>query len=365
MSSKRATILGIESSCDDCSAAIVDVDFESANWARVRGLSTFSQVQIHNPYGGVVPEIASRSHLEEIHQEVWNALSAAELLGPGVSLLQAMERVDAIAVTNRPGLVGSLLVGVTVAKTIAYLFKKPLVGVHHIEGHLMSPYLDQETVSSKIFPQILLMVSGGHTQLHWIERPPLEWPEDFLVSSRLGRSLDDAAGEAFDKTAKLLGFPYPGGKFLEEASVGGNPHAFALPRSKPKNDLDFSFSGFKTAANLLIQAQTKNATLEKNRADLAASIQEAIIEALVDRLEIAVERHSPKSLCIVGGVAANKSLRAKIQSRWSLPLLVPTTKYCTDNAAMIALAGGNRFCQGKRLSFEESLSLSAIPYPEI
>src|SRR3989338_2768585 len=224
-------VLGIETSCDECSAAVVS--YEAGHAVQVLGLATHSQIKIHEPYGGVVPEIASRNHLETIHAMVMNAFVEAKM---------QPEQIDAVAVTNRPGLVGALLVGVSAAKALAYALEKPLVAVHHLEGHAASVFLDRpEPPEALEYPLLLAVVSGGHTNLHLVDRPPSGWSEAFLRESLIGRSLDDAAGEAFDKTAKLMGFPYPGGVHVDRGSKGGDPAAFHFPRALPrKSTLDFS-----------------------------------------------------------------------------------------------------------------------------
>ena len=340
-------VLGIETSCDECSAAVV------TEGLKVLSLATHSQIALHQPFGGVVPEVASRNHLETIQPMIDQALKDA-----GVS----EENISAIAVTNRPGLVGALLVGVTAAKAIAYALGKPLVPVHHLEGHALSVFLDQKIEPQ--YPLLILLASGGHTQMHFATAPPSEWPIDFLERTRIGRSRDDAAGEAFDKIGKLLGFPYPAGKWIDEAARQGNPKAFDLPRALPqRSTLDFSFSGIKTAASLLIAKEKQAQHLEKNRGDLCASVQEAIIDALLRKVFLAIKEKQCKSLAVVGGVAANSRLKARLSQECPVPVFTPVADYCTDNAAMIAAAGLVRFQQNHFFTGNELLKLNAIANP--
>jgi N6-L-threonylcarbamoyladenine synthase len=356
-------ILGIETSCDECSAAVVQ--FDSDRSVHVLSVATFSQIQIHQPYGGVVPEIASRNHLETINEMIDQALNKAKI--------QAKD-LEAIAVTNRPGLVGALLVGVSAAKAIGYAVNKPLIPVHHLEGHAASLFLRSNQDTSEelniTFPLLLAIVSGGHTNLYLVKSPPHEWPSDFLKQSLIGRSRDDAAGEAFDKIAKILGFPYPGGMWIDRNAKNGNAEEFTLPRALPqKATYDFSFSGLKTAASLLVEKLKKEGQFEAKLADVCASVQEAIIDALLNKMFRAVREHRCQSLAIVGGVAANSRLRARLSSEWKSaglvsPPVFPPLSYCTDNAAMIAAAGGFRFRQGRFLKRNEYLTLNAIANPE-
>ncbi len=350
-------ILGIESSCDECSASVLM--HEGANFTPL-SVSTFSQIELHQPFGGVVPEVASRNHLEQIEPVIKDALKDAKV---------SYEDIDAIAVTNRPGLIGALLVGVTAAKAIAYAMDKPLVPVHHLEGHLMSAFLKSNNSSapSVEFPAVFLMVSGGHTNIHYIENPPLLWTPDLLKTSLVGRSIDDAAGEAFDKTAKILGFPYPGGKWIDQFAQKGNPQAYELPRGlKQKDSPDFSFSGLKTAVMLLAQRLhlQSEGVREDVLADVCASVQEAIIDPLIRKALAIVKAKRAKSIVVVGGVAANSRLRERLKKESPVAVLYPDLQYCTDNAAMIAAAGAVRFYQGQGLKAEQFLKLNAFAIAE-
>lgn len=350
-------ILGIESSCDDCSASLIECDStrDTHPYFKVLSLKTRAQDEKHTLFGGVVPEIASRSHLESIHDIIRETLEGARI---------DRTSIDAVAVTTNPGLIGSLLVGVSAAKAIAYTWSKPLVPINHLEGHAMSVFLDQETDIQ--YPALFFLVSGGHTQLYLVKSPPHEWQANWLSTQLLGRSLDDAAGEAFDKSAKLLGFPYPGGTWIDKtAAESGNPNAYDLPRPLSKKDtLDFSFSGLKTAVHLLIESikEKKQITdLKPLLPNLCASIQEAIIDTLLAKITRAYETHECRSVVLVGGVAANSRLRTKIKQQKFDNVTFPKSSYCTDNAAMIAAAGAMRFIRGEVLEGEPLLLAKASP----
>ena len=317
-------ILGIETSCDETAAALVTADGE------VRASVIASQAELHARYGGVVPEIASRRHLELVGPVVREALGAA-----GASL----DDVDAVAVTQGPGLVGALLVGVSAAKALAWSRKLPLVPVDHLDGHVASLYIDPGLDTTQIEPPfVCLLASGGHTQLLAVRERG--------SSELLGTTLDDAAGEAFDKGARLLGLGYPGGAAIDRLAQEGDPTAFAFPVAKLEG-LDFSFSGLKTALLYTVK-RLDGAELDARRADLAASYQHAIVTALSRRVADAVRETGLDRVAVVGGVAANSGLRAALPDAVFAPLA-----YCTDNAAMIASAA--RFVE--RLPYPRYLDL--------
>ena len=314
-------ILGIESSCDETSAALVE------DGRRVLASVVASQVDLHAKYGGVVPELASRAHVECLIPVLAETLAAA-----GCDVADA----DAIAVVNTPGLIGSLLMGVTAAKTLAWLLAKPLVAVNHIEAHIYSVCLDGDAAP---WPCVSLVVSGGHTSL-FHSRGPLE-------HKSLGRTLDDAAGEAFDKVAAILELPYPGGPSIDKLSQQGNPAAIHFKRSAVgENGLDFSFSGIKTAVLYHVRghdlSRTAAALSEAAKADVAASFQEAVVDMLVESALRAADLCAVDTIVLGGGVAANSRLRAKLMAaaqRANLACLIPPLKFCTDNAAMAAGLG--------------------------
>lgn len=327
-------ILAIESSCDETAAAVV------RNGREVLSNVISSQIDLHTLYGGVVPEIASRKHIERINQVIEEALSTA-----GVSL----EQMDAVAVTYGPGLVGALLVGVAEAKAIAYAAGKPLVGVHHIEGHIAANFIEHPELEP---PFLSLVVSGGHTHLVRVE--------DYGVFTILGRTRDDAAGEAFDKVARAIGLGYPGGPKIDRVAREGDPEAIAFPRTHMEDaPYDFSFSGLKSAVlNYINGCQMKGQ--EYRQADIAASFQKAVTDVLVGNAMRAVEEYHADRFAIAGGVAANSALRQAMKEACEergVKLYYPSPVYCTDNAAMIGVAGYYEYQKGVR----HGLDLNAIP----
>lgn len=309
-------VLGIETSCDETGLAIVK------DGCTVLANEVASQIDVHKEFGGVVPEIASRQHTKIISQLTQKVLRDAEL---------TPERLDAIAVTVGPGLQGSLMVGTCFGKALAYVWKKPFVPVHHIEGHIYSAFLGEKTPE---FPMLALIVSGGHTQLI-----RCDGPHDYNI---IGTTRDDAVGESFDKVARLLGLPYPGGPSIQRAAAEGNPEAYPFPRAMvTKDTLDFSYSGLKTA---VLYAMRENP--QANVADIAASFQAAAVDALIRKTVQALEITGLPRLVVAGGVAANKLLRERLEQDIPVPVFVPPFKYCIDNGAMIAAAGAARFANG-------------------
>jgi N6-L-threonylcarbamoyladenine synthase len=315
-------VLGIESSCDECAAAVVEDGFV------LLGQQVASQISIHSPYGGVVPELASRDHIRKVLPVVEGALREAHL---------RLHEIDGIGVTAGPGLIGSLLIGTTVAKGLAWVLEKPLVGVHHLEAHLHAIRLERPDFP---YPHLGLVVSGGHTSLFRVEG---------LGRLRLlGRTLDDAAGEAFDKVAKVLGLDYPGGISIERTAIGGDPKALSFPRPLPGRNLDFSFSGLKTAA--AVRVKQGGRPLGKALTDFAASFQEAIVDTLVNKTMKAAISEKLGTVLVAGGVAANRRLREKMQQRSKkegLEVVFPSLQFCTDNAAMVAALGLTQLKAGR------------------
>lgn len=325
-------ILGIESSCDETAAAVV------AGGRRVLSNIIASQVDLHKKYGGVVPEIASRKHLEAVLPVIKEGLSAA-----GVTLAD----VDAIAVTHGPGLVGTLLVGLSAAKALAYATDKPLIGVNHLHGHIAANFLADEPPE---FPLVCLVVSGGHTDLIYMT--------GHGQMELLGRTRDDAAGEAFDKAARSVGLGYPGGPQVERLAAFGDPEAVPLPQARTEAPYDFSFSGLKTA--VLQYAQKKGPLADQQRADLAASFQRAVTGVLADKTLKAARAMGVRQVIMAGGVAANGALRRAMGETLAphgIRLGFPPPVLCTDNAAMIAAAGHYLYEAGVR----SNLDLNAIP----
>lgn len=327
-------ILAIESSCDETAAAVVK------NGREVLSNVISSQIALHTLYGGVVPEIASRKHIEKINQVIEQALAEA-----GTEL----DEVDAIGVTYGPGLVGALLVGVAEAKAIAYATGKPLVGVHHIEGHIAANFIEHRELEP---PFLCLVVSGGHTHLVCVK--------DYGKFEILGRTRDDAAGEAFDKVARAIGLGYPGGPKIDRAAREGNPEAIAFPRAHVEDaPYDFSFSGVKSAVlNYLNGCRMKGE--EYVQADVAASFQKAVTDVLVANAMHAVEEYGLKKFALAGGVASNTALRAAMKEACEergIDLYYPSPVYCTDNAAMIGAAAYYEYMAGTRHGWD----LNAVP----
>ena len=322
MQEKSVDILGIETSCDETAAAVV------ADGKTVKSSVVASQTKLHEKYGGVVPEIASRAHIENIYPVITEALAQAGI---------GKNDVDAIAVANQPGLTIALMVGVTAAKTLSFVWGKPLIAINHLHAHMQSAVITDEHLE---LPAVALIVSGGHTSLYDYRSP--------LEPKLLGSTIDDAAGEAFDKVATILNLPYPGGPAIEKVAQKGNPKAIDFPRSMlGKNSLDFSFSGIKTAVLYYCCGQDMKGRnrvykmSEQEIADIAASFQQAVIDVLVKKTERAAKRIGAKTVLLGGGVAANTLLRESLQ-KWcdkSVPpkkLLVAPKPYCTDNAVMVA-----------------------------
>ena len=331
---KDVYILAIESSCDETAAAVVK------NGREVLSNIIYSHIALHTEYGGVVPEIASRKHIEKINQVIEQALSEAHM---------ELKEMDAIAVTYGPGLVGALLVGVSAAKAISFASGIPLVGVHHIEGHISANYIENKELEP---PFVCLVVSGGHSHLVVVK--------DYGEYEILGRTRDDAAGEAFDKVARAIGLGYPGGPKIDKISKEGNPEAIHFPRAKvAEAEYDFSFSGLKSAVlNYLNSCQMKGE--EINRADVAASFQKAVIDVLVEHSMDAVKRYGFNKFAIAGGVASNSSLRAAFETACTernIQFYHPSPIFCTDNAAMIGTAGYYEFIKGVRSGYD----LNAVP----
>lgn len=331
---QEVLILAIESSCDETAAAVVK------NGREVLSNVIFSQIDLHTVYGGVVPEIASRKHIEKINQVIEEALKKADV---------TLDDITAIAVTYGPGLVGALLVGVSAAKAISFATGKPLVGVHHIEGHISANFIENKELAP---PFVCLVVSGGHSHLVLVK--------DYGEYEIIGRTRDDAAGEAFDKVARAIGLGYPGGPKIDKVSKEGNPDAVHFPRAKVgENEYDFSFSGLKSAVlNYLNSCQMKGE--EICQADIAASFQKAVIEVLVGHAMHAVKEYDCKKFAIAGGVASNSSLRAAFEqecAKAGIEFFHPSPIYCTDNAAMIGTAGYYEYIKGVR----SGMDLNAVP----
>lgn len=320
---KRNLILGIESSCDETSICVLE------NGHKILSNIIATQIPIHSKFGGVVPEIASRQHVEAIAPVLAEALEQA-----GASLAE----IDAVAVTYGPGLVGALLVGLIFAKGLAFALDKPLIGVNHLEGHFYANYLCHEELRP---PFIALVVSGGHTSLLHVK--------DFNSFEILGQTQDDAAGEAFDKVARVLGLGYPGGPLVDNLALQGNPEAIVFPKAKLDGRYDFSFSGLKSAViNYINSAKQKDLTID--RADVCACFQKAAIEAIADKCELALQDFQMDKLVMAGGVSANSGLRQILKTRAEkvgAKLYYPNNILCTDNAAMIACRGYYMYINGQ------------------
>lgn len=326
-------LLGIETSCDDTATAVV------RDGRHVLASVSTNQDEFHAKYGGIVPEIASRQHVALLSAAVDDALERASI---------SLERVDGIAVTRGPGLIGSLVVGVAAAKALAFALGKPLYAVNHLHGHIFAAFLDREDAIP--YPFLALLVSGGHSQLVAVRSP--------INMQIIGRTRDDAAGEAYDKTARLLGLGYPGGPQLDRLARDGNPKAFSFPRHRPDpGTLDMSFSGLKTSVRYFLESDEGRAA---DARDVAASFQAAVLDVLLSRVDRAFAGGEYRALVLSGGVAANSELQARVRA-WSernaVPAFIPPPRYCTDNAAMIAAAA---YVQREHVC-EDPLTLSADP----
>ncbi|MCX7994140.1 MAG: tRNA (adenosine(37)-N6)-threonylcarbamoyltransferase complex transferase subunit TsaD [Fimbriimonadales bacterium] len=330
-------ILGIETSCDETSVAVLE-------GRSVCSSVVASQADLHAQWGGVVPEAAARQHVERLSPLLQQALDEAGI---------ALHQIDGVAVTNRPGLVGALVVGLAAAKALAFALRIPMVGVNHLEGHLYSAFLTEPNADIP-FPHLALIVSGGHTELVLARGHG-----DYTL---LGHTLDDAAGEAFDKTARLLHLGYPGGPEIDRRAKQGDPHAFAFPRARVEG-WNFSFSGLKTAVRREVERlQGQGALDEATLNDLCASFQQAVLDVLVEKAIAAAHAYGVDTLTVVGGVAANSGLQTQMRAachNMRLNLKIPPPKYCTDNAAMIALAGYFRLKAGERADYDLDAYASA------
>lgn len=321
-----ARILAIESSCDETACAVIE------NGRVLLASTVASQMEMHARYGGVFPEVASRQHVLSIIPVVEQALAKSSL---------TLNDVDAIAVTRGPGLAGSLVVGMNMAKGLALGLNRPLIGVNHLEGHIYSSWIynaGEPIPPAPQFPLMALLVSGGHTELNLMT--------DHLTYKRLGSTLDDAAGEAFDKVGRLLGLPFPGGPAIQKAAESGDAARFKFPRAKLDNPHDFSFSGLKTAVLYAVNAlKKKNEILPVE--DLAASFQETVVDILFKKTMLAAREFNAKEILVAGGVSANRVLRNRFQSQTEFNVHIPAFSLCTDNAAMIAAAGYYHYAVGQ------------------
>ena len=359
-------ILGIESSCDETAAAVVE------DGKRLLSNVVHSQIDIHAEYGGVVPEVAARSHIEMINPVINKALVDANC---------KWDDIDAIAVTYAPGLIGSLLVGTLAARTLAVLKQKPLYAIHHVEAHVYANFITEQAAPLSLalpskqpsFPVLALIVSGGHSQLVLFR--------DHGDYELLGQTTDDAVGEAFDKVAKILGLPYPGGPSIAKAALEGDPHKYQLPKAKVQGAYDFSFSGLKTAVLRAVQRETgvdftfpshqlPERVTQRQRVDFAASFQRIAVETLVDKAEKAFRDYSPVSVVIAGGVAANEELRRELSERLPIEIEYAPMQLCTDNAAMIAtlgyyVASGTKPIDPYTLDVTPSLSMTKTAWKNV
>lgn len=346
---KVMRVLAIETSCDETAVAVLSGEGENLHLEKsiVR-----SQIDLHETYGGVVPEVAAREHLQLMMPLLHQALNDTT---PSNFPMSKGENVDVIAVTAGPGLAPALRVGVETAKALAWAWQKPLVPVCHLEGHIYAPWL---TSTAPSFPALALIVSGGHTELVLMT--------DHGKFERLGETLDDAAGEAFDKVAKMLGLGYPGGPKVAQLAEGGDAKAFAFPRAMlDRTDLVFSFAGLKTSVLYTLRKHEDKLADPKFKADIAASFQEAVVDVLVQKTLRAIKQVKPASVILAGGVAANIALRARLDEacqKMGVPLFVPEFKYSMDNAAMIAVAG---YFRAQRGDFVEPTALQADPNMDI
>jgi len=325
MTSKNIYILAIESSCDDTAAAVLLNDKLLSNVVATQ--------DIHQKYGGVVPELASRAHQQNIVPVIHRAIAQANI---------DKKDINAIAFTRGPGLMGSLLVGTSFAKSLAMGLNVPLIEVNHMQAHILAHFIDEENFSKPEFPFLALTISGGHTQIVKVT--------DHFEMEVLGQAIDDAVGEAFDKSAKIMGMPYPGGPLIDKYAQNGNPKAFKFTKPKVAG-LDFSFSGLKTAVLYFIQKQVKENPkfIEENRDDICASIQYTIVEILMDKLKIAVKQTGINQIAIGGGVSANSGIRNTLkeaEKKYGWKTYIPKFEYTTDNAAMIGIVGYYKYLKG-------------------
>jgi N6-L-threonylcarbamoyladenine synthase len=328
-------VLAIESSCDETAAAVV----RDGRW--IEGNAVASQIAIHQQYGGIVPEVASRAHVDALVPVIRDALEQAEV---------RWDDVDVITATKGPGLAGSLLIGLNGAKAVAYGRGLPFVGVNHLEGHIYANWLAPAADETKgppapEFPLLCLVVSGGHSDLVLMR--------DHGELVRLGRTRDDAAGEAFDKVARMLGLGFPGGPLIQKAAEDGDPTRFPLARAWMKGSYDFSFSGVKTAALRLVESLPRD---DLPVADIAAAFQDSVADVLSAKTAQAATEYGVRQVAVAGGVAANSALRKLMQERSPVPVLLPPIRYCTDNAAMIGAAGYFRYARGERSDLATDVS---------